>query len=90
MWRGNIDIIGFSLGRTLSMKADVHQYNVSLSDIQVCLNRARPFLSSVQKRESFPHVSVKFFRSNNGQWEFKKKIEASGSESHDLQGHVLR
>ena len=87
------------LGRTLShiMKAEEHQCIPTLSDIQGLLEQNAPFLSSVQKRETFPHVSVKFFRSNNGQWEIKKKkkFEGRGSESAmedcpDSQGHVLR
>ena len=54
------------------MKAEEHQCIPTLSDIQGLLEQNAPFLSSVQKRETFPHVSVKFFRSNNGQWEIKK------------------
>lgn len=77
MWRGNADIHTQDrlFGRTL------HKYEST--PLSAALpGQGAPFLcQGTQKRKAFPLVSVKFFRSNDGQWENQKKKKLWG-ESH--------
>jgi hypothetical protein len=81
MWRGNIDIIGFSSGELFPiMKAEVHQYNVSLSDIQACLNRARPFCQVSRKEKPFPMYRSSFSEVTTVGGK-KKKLRRAGARA---------
>ena len=41
-------------------------------------DQSAPFFVKRPEEKVFPIVSIKFFRSNNGQWEIKTKIEGRG------------
>ena len=62
MWRGIVDIIGFSSGELFTL----FSLNVSLSAIHAYLSRVHLFLSRDQKRKTFPLYRSSFSQVTTG------------------------